>query len=96
MSTTSMLQALNAPADLRPTERLILAFLADDAASDGVAHTSVSRLAGRANVSTSTASSSLRRLGALGLLQPLRASTSSAWRLTLDTPTGGNRAETQA
>ncbi|MFB8120615.1 helix-turn-helix domain-containing protein [Streptomyces sp. NPDC056465] len=102
MSSTLTIRALNASADLRPTERLLLVFLADDADPDGVAYPSISRLASRANISTSTVTSSMSRLGELGLIQrhqsrtPSGASAPSVWNLTLGTSVGDGGPEARA
>ncbi|MFJ4084998.1 helix-turn-helix domain-containing protein [Streptomyces iakyrus] len=88
MSITRIGDALDARADITPTERLILVQLARLADNDGMAFTSVGNLAQRANVSPSTVTRSVRRLAGLHLIQRIRnrnvAGVFSAYRVTLD------------
>ncbi|MFF0698411.1 helix-turn-helix domain-containing protein [Streptomyces tendae] len=98
MSTTHIGAALDAPADISPTERMVLAFLAQYAAPDGMAAPTVSRLAERANISPPTVTRALRRLGELGLIQ--RAAHDQlgalAWRVTLSATGSGSQGRGQA
>ncbi|MFI5990319.1 helix-turn-helix domain-containing protein [Streptomyces sp. NPDC051362] len=88
MSTTHIGAALNASADLTPTERLLLVILGDYADTDGRAFPSVGRLAERANVSRRTAVRALRRLTVLNQVQQVRTLNGTTginthWVLTL-------------
>ncbi|MEE1764448.1 helix-turn-helix domain-containing protein [Streptomyces sp. SP18BB07] len=69
MSTTQIRAALNARADLRPVERLVLVQLGDFAGPDGVAFPTAGRLAEAANVSVATIARVLDRLAKLGLIE---------------------------
>lgn len=97
MSTVHIGQALNAPADLSATERLVLVLLAEHANADGTTFTSVSQLARRANISPSTGTRTLRRLTEAGLVRQISVSTpagaSAGWRMEL---TGDNATESRA
>lgn len=85
MSTTHIGAALDAPADISPTERLVLILLAQYAAPDGMAAPTVTRLAERANISPATVIRTLRRLRELGLIQRAVHDQlgARAWRVTL-------------
>lgn len=99
MSSALAVHALNARVGLRPTERLLLVLLADDANSDDLAFSSVSRLADRANINASTATAALSRLRQLGLVQRIHSAKNAApgaWRLTLGTPAGDVGLEARA
>ncbi|MFD9394971.1 helix-turn-helix domain-containing protein [Streptomyces sp. NPDC060000] len=99
MSTTQIGAVLNVPADITPTERLVLVLLARDAGPDGVAFPTVGRLATAANISTSTVSRVLRRLVALGLLERAGSFTASgaaaptAYRVIVDVQAGDGTEE---
>ncbi|MFE6639504.1 helix-turn-helix domain-containing protein [Streptomyces tendae] len=98
MSTTHIGAALDAPADICPTERLVLVLLAQYASPDGMAAPTVSRLAERANISPSTVTRTLRRLGELGLIQRAVHDQlgARAWRVTLPASGDGSRGRGQA
>lgn len=69
MSLIQIGAALDAPADISPTERLVLVLLARDADPAGIAFPTVGRLATAANISEVTVRHVLRRLVDLGLLE---------------------------
>ncbi|MBZ6253650.1 helix-turn-helix domain-containing protein [Streptomyces olivaceus] len=93
MSTTHIGGALDTPADISPTERLVLAFLAQYAAPDGIAFPTISHLASRANVSSGTITRALHRLLELGLIQRAVHDDldTPAWRVTL--PASGDNSQ---
>ncbi|PNG19424.1 helix-turn-helix domain-containing protein [Streptomyces cahuitamycinicus] len=90
MSLPHLGLALDAPADISPTERLVLVLLARDAGPDGIAFPAVGRLASAANISPSTVVRTLRRLRDLHLVERTVRSTTtgaaapSAYRVTVD------------
>ncbi|MCX2927889.1 hypothetical protein [Streptomyces sp. NEAU-W12] len=93
MSLTSIGRALNAPADITPTERLLLVHLARDAAGDEMMSTSIRHLAARTNTSLFTVTRSLRRLAELKLDQrghfsDVTGRPSPAWCVRLPALTG--------
>lgn len=93
MSTTQIGAALDTPADISPTERLVLVLLARYAGPGGVAFPGISRLSGAANVSTATVTRALRRLRALGLIERAAAcDASGATRAAAYRLTGGHQA----
>ncbi|OBQ52354.1 hypothetical protein A4U61_07855 [Streptomyces sp. H-KF8] len=69
LSLTSIGLALDAPADIKPTEQLLLVYLARDAAGDGMMSTSTRPLAAGTNTSLFTVTRSFRRLAELKLDQ---------------------------
>ncbi|MGY4935827.1 helix-turn-helix domain-containing protein [Streptomyces sp. 900116325] len=73
MSTTYLGRALDAPADLTPTQRLVLILLARDADDSGMTWTAVRRIAQSANISDSTAVRTLRHQKERGLVQHITA-----------------------
>ncbi|MFI7415251.1 helix-turn-helix domain-containing protein [Streptomyces sp. NPDC049627] len=99
MSTTHIGAALDAPADISPTERLVLVLLARDAGPEGIAFPALNHLATAANISPSTASRSLRRLEALGLVERTRsftttgASAATQYRVVVDVQAGDGTEE---
>ena len=95
MSITHVGAALDAPADLSPTERLILVVLARHAAPDGMAAPSISHVAQSAHVSVPTARRALGRLSELGLIQRT-PSDGQAWRVHLNGPSADGTEEAPA
>jgi DNA-binding MarR family transcriptional regulator len=99
MSTTHIGAALDASADISPTERLVLVLLARDAGPDGIAFPTVGRLATAANISTSTVIRARRRLESLGLVErtvsttATGATTSTAYRVIVDVQAGDGTQE---
>ncbi|WP_371604991.1 helix-turn-helix domain-containing protein (plasmid) [Streptomyces sp. NBC_01220] len=87
MTISHVGQALDTPADISATERLVLVLLAQHADADGTASPSISWLAQRANISPSTAARALQRLTDAGLIQQVRlsttAGTSAGWLIQL-------------
>lgn len=102
MSTTHIGAALDARADISPTERLVLVLLARDAGPEGIAFPALARIAAGANVSTSTASRALRRLEALDLVERTRsltiasASAATQYRVIVDVQAGESTEESPA
>lgn len=89
MNTTYVGRTLDAPADITPTQRLILFLLARDADDNGMAYcTPVRRIAQGANISESTTLRTLRRLRDLGLAHRLVSDDRQPppWHLTLEGP----------
>jgi DNA-binding MarR family transcriptional regulator len=90
MSISQLGAVLNVPADITPTERLVLVLLARDAGPDGVAFPALGRLAAAANVHPSTVSRALRRLVENGLVQRAASRTTTgaaapaAYRVIVD------------
>ncbi|MGW0033057.1 helix-turn-helix domain-containing protein [Streptomyces sp. NPDC003314] len=91
MSNDLLRAALNSPALLSPTERLVLALLADRADADGTARLPIGQLAKAAQLSPDTATRALDRLRNLDLVESSRSGPRVAvsHRLTLDGQTDG-------
>lgn len=99
MSTTHIGAALDAPADISPTERLVLVMLARNADPEGIAFPALDRLATAAHISPSTASRALRHLEDLGLVERTRsftaagASAPTQYRVVVDVQAGDGTEE---
>ncbi|MFE5847804.1 helix-turn-helix domain-containing protein [Streptomyces niveus] len=94
MSTVYLDRALDAVADISPTERLVLVLLGRAANPDGLAFPTVGHLAKAVNVSPTTVTHAVSRLAELGLIQlassrtTTGATSTTVYRLTIENLAG--------
>lgn len=93
MSSTPIFYALDAPADVSPTERLILA---RHAAPDGGVTMSAVELAQKSNVSTAAVTRALQRLWQLRLIQRVVGTGAGAWSWRVGPPLTGRNSTGEA